>query len=81
MTWLQATLDKIGTSDIIAFVLVGVSSYLWIATGDIPESLLVMTTTIVGFFFADKRSQHQFAASEEAANPKPAPPYIADEQD
>lgn len=74
MQWLKDTIDKIGTSDIIALTLTGVSSFLWIRNGDIPESLLVLTTTIVGFFFANKQQQQQFAA----ANPAPGAPYIED---
>ena len=78
-TWLKGVLDRIGTADIIALVFTFVSSFLFIRDGDIPEALLVLTTTIVGFFFGKRQAEQAQASTFAALNPKPAPPAIGGE--
>lgn len=68
--------DRIGTGDVIALVLVLVSSYMWISTGDIPSSLESATLIVVGFFFGDNLRKRVSADMVQALNPKPPQAYI-----
>ena len=79
MALLTSLLDRIGTADIIAVTFTFVSSFLFVTTGDIPEALLVLTTTIVGFFFGKRQAEQTQASTIAALNPPPAPPVIGDE--
>jgi hypothetical protein len=77
--YLTTVLDRIGTADIIAIAFTGASIFMYVSTGDIPESLLVLTTTIVGFFFGKRQGEQVQASTIAALNPKPAPPAIGGE--
>ena len=79
MDLLTSLLDRIGTADIIAVTFTLVSSFLFVTTGDIPEALLVLTTTIVGFFFGKRQAEQAQASTIAALNPPPAPPAIGGE--
>lgn len=80
MATLEAVLNRIGVSDIIALILTLVSAFLWITQGEIPESLLSVTLIVVGFFFGENTAKRGMVAGAEAANPKPAPPSIPGEE-
>ncbi len=79
------TLNKIilrtGTDDLIAMLLVGTSSFIWLSGGDIPETLGVLTTTIIGFFFGKKYTEQGIQTGITAINPALAAPYIAEEDE
>jgi hypothetical protein len=81
MDYLKTVLDRVGTADIIALTFTFASAFLFVTGGDIPESLLVLTTTIVGFFFGKKQAEQTQAATILALNPPPAAPYIASDED
>ena len=57
-TFLRAdgSLKTPSTQSVIALLFAGVSSYLWIAMGEIPDSLASVTFVIIGFFFGDRRT-------------------------
>ena len=79
MDLLTRILDRIGTADVIAVTFTLVSSYLFVTTGDIPEALLVLTTTIVGFFFGKRQAEQVQQSTIQSINPQPAPPLVGDE--
>jgi len=54
MDIVRDVIARTGTDDIIALMLVGVSSFIWIGGADIPETLSVVTVMVVGFFFGKK---------------------------
>jgi hypothetical protein len=80
MAYLMTLLDRVGTADIVAMLFSLVSCYMFITTGDIPDTLLVLTTTIVGFFFGKRQGEQVQASTIAALNPKPQPPLIGNEQ-
>lgn len=80
MEWLKEIVDRIGTSDIIALILILVSAFMWITSGEIPESLLSVTLIVVGFFFGENTAKRGMAAGVEASNPRPQSPLIGDER-
>jgi Na+/H+ antiporter NhaC len=80
MDYVRTVLDRIGTSDVIALTFTFASAYLFITAQDIPESLLVLTTTIVGFFFGKKQAEQTQANTIAAFNPTPGPPAIGTER-
>ena len=79
MNYLTKSLDRIGTADLIAIAFTASSIFMYVTSGDIPESLLVLTTTIVGFFFGKRQGEQVQASTIAALHPEPAAPYI--EQD
>ena len=79
MELLKTLVERIGVADIIALILILVASWLWLSTGDVPESLLSVTLIVVGFFFGDNFAQRNQARTIEAINPKPAPPLVGEE--
>lgn len=81
MELLRDIATRTGIDDIIALMLVTVSSFIWLTGNDVPETLGVVTVTIVGFFFGKKYTERGFTAGVESVNPPPAAPYIADPED
>jgi len=79
MDYVKSILDRVGTADIIALTLVFTSAFIWLTSGDIPESLLSVTLIVVGFFFGENVAKRSQAATVAAFNPKPAPPSIPGE--
>ncbi len=79
MDYAKSILDRVGTADIIALVLVFTSAFIWLTGQDIPESLLSVTLIVVGFFFGENTAKRTQAATIVALNPKPAPPSIPGE--
>lgn len=75
-SYLRAVFDRIGTADVIAVAFTSASIFMYVTSGDIPESLLVLTTTIVGFFFGKRQGEQVQASTIAALNPKPSPPYV-----
>jgi len=45
------------TQRVIALALLGVCCYLWVAIGDVPESLKACFLIVLGFFFSNELSQ------------------------
>lgn len=41
---------------IIALILLGVSAYLWALQADLPDSLKVLTASVVSFYYGGKTS-------------------------
>ena len=81
MDILNNILERTGIDDVIALMLVTVSSFIWLTGGDIPDTLAVLTVTIVGFFFGKKYTERGVQTGVNAVNPPPAAPYIADPED
>jgi len=77
----RSIVARTGTDDIIALVLVGTSSSIWLTGGTLPDTLAAVTITVVGFFFGKKYVEQGIQRGIEAVNPPPAPPYIADPED
>jgi len=44
------------TQRVIAVALLGVCCYMWVATGDVPESLKACFLIVLGFFFSNELS-------------------------
>ena len=80
MEWLKDIIDRVGTSDIIALILILVSAFMWVTQGEIPESLLSVTLIVVGFFFGENTAKRGMQAGAEYANPRPNAPLIGDKR-
>lgn len=81
MELLRDIAARVGIDDVIALMLVTVSSFIWLTGNDVPETLGVVTVTIVGFFFGKKYTERGFEAGVRSVNPSPPAPYIADPED
>ena len=71
-------LDRIGTGDIIAVGFTGTAVFLYVTTGEIPETLLVLTSTIVGAFYGKDILTKGQVQGADLANPRPPAPLIND---
>ena len=80
MDTLNKVILRTGTDDLIAMALVGVSSVIWVTGGDIPETLAVLTTTIIGFFFGKKYTERGIQVGIETVNPPLAAPSIEEDE-
>jgi len=80
MDILRDIIARTGVDDIIALMLVMVSSVIWLQGQDIPETLSVVTVMVVGFFFGKKYVERGVQAGINAVNPAPGPPSIGTER-
>jgi len=78
MHFIQSIIDRIGTGDVIAVSFTMVACWLYATTGEIPDTLLVLTSTIVGAFYGKDILTKGQTNTVAALNPKPAPPYVED---
>lgn len=76
MDTVNRIIDRVGVSDILALILVLTSAFLWLTSGDIPESLLSVTLIVVGFFFGDNIRKRSTEETLKALNPDPDPPLV-----
>jgi hypothetical protein len=81
MEIIKGIIERTGVDDIIALVLVLVSSVIWLQGNDIPETLSVVTVMVVGFYFGKKYTERGVQAGINAVSPPPAPPYIPSDND
>ncbi len=77
----KGIIDRTSVDDLIAFILVAVSSFIWLTGRELPETLSVLTVMVVGFYFGKKYTERGIQTGIEAVNPPPAAPYIAGPED
>lgn len=51
--------ENITAGWVLAFVLIGVASYLWVTQGNIPDNLTNLLSIIVAFYFGETTGRVQ----------------------